>query len=468
MVIFLQYTLTDLRAFSPESGLLLSRPAWPSPIPFKEFVRGTGQIVVRNKLGVDSWVGENYICKIRNGIRVNQKILSKSGLVLKNVGKHLYANKKYILLKYEFAYSVKMTNPQIDGKVLDEIIKTMQQSNVSFKINENQHTIPLSSFYKMAKQFHVKSSTLQSTNNLTKHTKYIIPCSPQIYFLLDKGEKFIDTKSKINLISKEGNFFKLYGGWFNNAGNPLRIWVHERSTIPSYVATNRNLRISIMRIHSELGCFSNIFQAITVGLFTITPRSKQSDDLQRYLNYAINTFLNEENTVNFQSGENSFTDYYAKLFSRFQPGELNKLKTHIRSIDFRPQIEQKTFNFINNKFDVMNNKYEANNSQIGAMGDNAKSEGNTFNQQNAIIPSNIDYGIVTTELAKLKHVLLQNASSSEHYNAIAEVSNAEVASKEKNDKNIVKHLLAGGKWVFDFATKVGVSVVADIIKTNMH
>src|SRR5687768_13125168 len=99
MVIFLQYTFTDLRSFTDFRASLLIKPAWPNPTPFKEFFRGTGQIVERKKYGIEGWVGENFICKIRHSIRFST--FENETILIKNVGKHFYASEDFVLSKYE-------------------------------------------------------------------------------------------------------------------------------------------------------------------------------------------------------------------------------------------------------------------------------------------------------------------------------------------------------------------------------
>ena len=134
-----------------------------------------------------------------------------------------------------------------------------------------------------------------------------------------------------------------------------------------------------------------------------------------------------------------------------------------------PKLELEKVNnlFLNNNIHYMGDQHNYHINQAGAVGPNSTATNNTFNQQNISLPANLDFQELSKELTLLKSELIQNATSAEHYQAIAELTHAENASKEKNSSNVVKHLLAGGKWVFDFATKVGVSVVAEIIKSNM-
>lgn len=53
------------------------------------------------------------------------------------------------------------------------------------------------------------------------------------------------------------------------------------------------------------------------------------------------------------------------------------------------------------------------------------------------------------------------------YGLTGEVSAAARAAQKKDENLIVKKLLAAGKWTFDTATEIGVSVVAHLIEQNM-
>jgi hypothetical protein len=113
----------------------------------------------------------------------------------------------------------------------------------------------------------------------------------------------------------------------------------------------------------------------------------------------------------------------------------------------------------------MRDQYNIN--QAGAVGPKSSASNNVFNQVNYTLPNNTNYELLGEELIKLKETLIQKASLPEHYTAIAEVANAEVATKTKDNNKIVKSLLTGGKWVLDVATDIGTSVVAEIINKQM-
>lgn len=116
---------------------------------------------------------------------------------------------------------------------------------------------------------------------------------------------------------------------------------------------------------------------------------------------------------------------------------------------------------------TMGDKNIINNSQVGAVGSNAKSIKNKFEQNNYTLPDNINFDLLSQELNKLKNDLKSHAESPEEFKAISEVVEAENAAKKKDANKVVRHLLNGGKWILNTAKDIGVEVVAELINKQM-
>jgi hypothetical protein len=79
-----------------------------------------------------------------------------------------------------------------------------------------------------------------------------------------------------------------------------------------------------------------------------------------------------------------------------------------------------------------------------------------------------DFEALTHEITKLRVRLLELSDNSpENFQVIGEVASAEVASKEKDESKVIKHLKAAGQWVFDIAKDIGVDIVTDLIKKQI-
>ena len=51
--------------------------------------------------------------------------------------------------------------------------------------------------------------------------------------------------------------------------------------------------------------------------------------------------------------------------------------------------------------------------------------------------------------------------------AVSEIAKAEQAAKAGDGPKALKHLKSAGKWAWDFVTKVGASLTAEVIKKSM-
>ncbi|WP_434141470.1 hypothetical protein JQR84_24390 (plasmid) [Pseudomonas luteola] len=102
--------------------------------------------------------------------------------------------------------------------------------------------------------------------------------------------------------------------------------------------------------------------------------------------------------------------------------------------------------------------------QIGAIGANAKTEGNTFSQAWTQATSGIEFPALASELALLRAELRKIATDLEHDQAVASIGAAEVAAKKNDGEGALKHLKAAGKWALDTATKIGTQVAVKAIE----
>lgn len=77
--------------------------------------------------------------------------------------------------------------------------------------------------------------------------------------------------------------------------------------------------------------------------------------------------------------------------------------------------------------------------------------------------SDNDLNNLSEELSQLRKVLKSESKTIEHDIAIGHLAEAEVAVKKKDKKSLLVNLKKAGNWVFETATKIGVSVTSKII-----
>jgi hypothetical protein len=464
MILFLQFTITDTRYFSDFRHELLSKPVWPSPRPFREFVRNTGNIIERNKGGQEGWVGENYICEINKGIKFSKQELS-NGITVNNVSKHMFASEHYVLTKYEFVFNVKTA--AIGGLITHDLMKGLINefllSTASIKLNGKVQNVRINQLPVALMNFHYQNSTVSTFKNDRQSIKHLIYCTPQLYFYLDRNESAKGLDRNYRHIARIFNIAELYGAWHDHRNNPFRLWIHKRITNSARELKNRELRMKIMRLHSEYECLKNIFNAVSNGLISPSERSNVSEELQRYFNTAIRTFLLDEKNLEYESWTPGFFDYFSKIFSKAAPGELERIKEQINH--FRPNIKNKAINFyIDIKF--VNNKFENNHSNILSQGDNNIVQNNQVAQQANRQNAEIDFNKLLDELNLVLKNAKETAVTTDDFKAVTALSEVKDAAEKQDSSGVMSVLKGSGRILYDVGTKFTASFLVELLKAQ--
>lgn len=112
---------------------------------------------------------------------------------------------------------------------------------------------------------------------------------------------------------------------------------------------------------------------------------------------------------------------------------------------------------------VFENKYEINHSQIGAIGENAISSNNTFQQSNSVVPIDINLDELRAQLSLLKESLITNAKTTDDFNSIGKIVDAQKELENGNSDRVLQYLKQSGKWVLNRAQEIGVGYVIELI-----
>lgn len=464
MILFLQFTITDTRYFSPYKQDILKKPEWPSPRPFAEFVRNSGSIIERAKGGQASWVGENFICEVKNGIKFQRHSLP-CGAAISNLSKHLYASEHYLLAKYEFVFNVKFSNAlmRVDQHLMKTLINELLATEIKIKVDGEYINTSINQLQRPLKKFHYENITVKGKALQDCGFEHLRMCTPQLYFYLDHNEFPKKLATNYKQIANIYNIAELYGAWHSHKNNPFRVWIHRRISMSKRIEKNRELRMTIMRLHSEYECLKNIFNSISNGTIQVKERTDESNALQRYFNLAIGTFLLEEKTLEYKSWTSGFFDYFSKVFAQSAPGELERIKNKIQH--FRPNIKNKVINYYQNARFV-NNKFENNNSTILSQGDGNIVQNNQVNHQVGQETDKIDFEKLVEELNSVLLAIQNQAKTTEDIKTVLALSEVKDAASRKDQGGVLKALKGVGKFVEDVATKFTAGVLVELLKAH--
>jgi len=278
-----------------------------------------------------------------------------------------------------------------------------------------------------------------------------------------KEDKKEETKETFMTKENIAKIAELFSGWHNYRNNPFRIWIHQRRTRSALVTENRELRMTIMRLHSEYECLRNLFWAIANELIKVDERSSVSDELQNYFNIAIKTFLYDEKNLEFQSWTPGFFDYFSKVYALASPGELEKISLRIKEFQFRTNIKNKVINYIHKTKFMSKKTFINNNSTVISQGDNNNVHHNQVIQQ---ADDAIDYDVLLTELVTVIEHAKKEATTTEDLKSVAALSAVKDAAEEKNAGGVIAALKTVGKFASDIATKFTASVMVELLKSH--
>ena len=77
-----------------------------------------------------------------------------------------------------------------------------------------------------------------------------------------------------------------------------------------------------------------------------------------------------------------------------------------------------------------------------------------------------DLTALASELEVLRQALKKEATTEEHDIVVVDVSKAKKAAESKDSAKLAESLKSAGKWAFDVATKIGVSLATEAIKQS--
>jgi hypothetical protein len=117
---------------------------------------------------------------------------------------------------------------------------------------------------------------------------------------------------------------------------------------------------------------------------------------------------------------------------------------------------------------TMADKYVISGGQQGAVGDNAVAHDFTMNSNSAI--DDVDLAALTQQLSLIRQEAMAEAmKTGAPGDAIAagKIAEAEAAASEGDKAKAMASLKACGKWALELATKVGASLLENLLKKEL-
>ena len=470
MIIILQYTLTDIRKFD-DGFKLLKLPQWPLPEVYKEFVRGNGQIVPSNHTTISTHLGktsiaESFICKIKKGIKMSS-VIHLPETNLKNKINHFFSDGG-VLSKYEFIFETSDRELHYNYRTIKRIINQILETDIQLRNKYFKYSpYKFKTVFKGLKELLLVSTT-QKEYFHDNYEDYIIKCTPQIFITLNKNESFsYKSKKEFPITIKDTYDSVLYGWWEKYNNHPYKFWVLKNCGPYKNISLN-TLRTGILRIHSEKECINNVIQSLLLGRLKTPPNSEESDFLQAFLNEKIKDIgIDFKKISSLDSSDEKIENFIKEAFEEFNPGAISLLSTRMKQLKLRPQIENKIIQHVVKNVSFIEKQIIMDNSQNVSFGDNANFQGNINQTNNSRNNPDFDFKSVYDNINLLIEKISLEKDSYEKGLALENLEAAKKSAVKQDSKGIVESFKKVGNWTVDFASKIGVNFITELIKQQV-
>ncbi len=475
MIIFIQYPLADLRSFLPAEVGRLGSPIWPTPIPDLEFVRNFGAIDYRWSGGITGWVAESRICKSKNAIRfVNQ--LRFEGpyepLNLKVGGRHFYFD-GLAVAKFEIVLVANPYDIASYPRPINELLQQVLDADIRFPKLRQGETIPTAKIRTAAKllaQLYLASSTRKSQLGGLE-ARWLRHGEPLVLLETYADETPILPPDCTEVAALDEHVQIKH--WWLRGPQKIGVWmtqVQSDSELPRIKL--RELRILLMRLHAEQQALQYVLKAISDG--EISPASEggknpAADRLQRYLSIACKRIFRMSKSAEKLVEPEQVGEVVRKSFDVVSPGQRDALLQKLEQYNIRPQVEEPVKQIVNNyvtvgRIEVDQSKHIDNKGQMIYADGNAQVSQVTMNQN---VQAPMDLKQLSEALGELLEKMKTDAEAAQHPDEVASVKQAAEAAKSGDQNKTIEFLKAAGKWVLDFAEKVGSDVLVAVLKAHL-
>ena len=450
MILTVQFPICDLRSFSEDSEKL-TLPNWPNPLKYKSFIKYTGQIVPRNKGGLNSWVGEHTICKVNRAVKFNLTKFDGSF-----ISAHLYHD-GLALSKYEFKF-------YLDSRFqLETMLERLFVLPTSIRTSqENVYKVKFHSLAPRLVELYTNSTSRGIMPILGKN-ELVHGGIPNFYIQAFESENTPASAKKIDI----GLIGEMKHWWGKYERFNYRVYLKENSR-PQF-PEERILRITLQRLYSEYECLRMVLNGLKLGYINFNPRTASSDRFQDYINKVTKRISTKNRLLHSDENSEKDIDEFCKFYlEKLEPGEYESLMDTIESFNLRPQIKNKVDNLIRDfsypkSVIVMGDNYNV--QQGGAIG--PQSSASNFNQYNLASLEEVDLSRLIADLQSILEQAEKSNIDVPDVVSLDELKLAKVAAEKEDFSKLKKHLKNAGKWAFDVATKIGTAVAAAAIKASL-
>ena len=497
MLFSIQFPIADLRKFVCP-GSLIRRPGWPNPDLDTEFVRYFGTIRKRGQGGLEDWVGESRLCEADRALRFRETCAYRPINPAKRVSLVCAYRRFYkddlgigrydVGLAHSGMRSAKLT-PQDMEPLLRHLLGlkvVVREPNETPNATKSSKEGTLLEAGNRIARLYAFGSTKQTHRGQSPQW-WVLGGAPMLTLSLPAPAKF-ELKTTYSTEPEGGQGLRVMHSYIRFKGREVSLWTFEGINGDN-TEKARQLRLYLTRVHTEQECLRLTINQIQSGNIVVSPRSPEAQALQRYLKL-VKSHVGKAETRLEKDFDPEIADIAREAIYRSDPGLFANLKAKLESMEFRPYVVG-MMEDIGGKVAQINyyeagsqggqntvtletgDTYNSGGGPIAVANDEATQTG--FVMQGAGSMTAADLKDLIPHLTALRTQVKQEQraledkgeDAPEHEKAVVALREAEAAASQGNQEGVLETLKSGGKWLLDFATKVGSSVVTKMIEKQI-
>ena len=350
MLLSLLFPFADSRRFLADAAVLAS-PNWPLPQVDTEFVRFFGPIRRREGGGLDTWVGENEVCRADRAL---QFITSPSYQDSQNAGLRLTLRCAYRRLffegdalgKFEVGLATKSRAVfQLDAAPFERFLQHTLNAPVRVRDTPSP-TYKLREAGKPIAQLYSAATAAKAVSpHVTMPQPWWVRAGTPLLFLTHEPGELITLPAKARSVSLPAQLgFSLHTLNLTVGGASLSMLVLGLAP-GSNVEKARLLRLYLTRLYAEHECLRLVLDAIRTQKIVVTRGTAQSDQLQHYLDEATDR-IQELEGKSAQSFDAEVIEVARRSLGNIIPGHRQQLLEQLKTLDFRRYVRRDVTQFL--------------------------------------------------------------------------------------------------------------------------
>ena len=271
-----------MRPFLPNGGGRLSRPAWPAPVPGRDFIRSSGLVKRRRRGGASEWAGEEVYGVASKALRF--RLDHEVDIGLRCLFRRYYS--EGVVARLEVGLRVSAGTGSGKLRVLDILRRAFNTVVAVRSATGNPRVSGLLNAGPLLANHFLEATTAHCASSESAPESWWLSCGAPAAFLQHEKDEDLLLLRQSRHVLDIGSNGALRHSWFETSNQRCSAWTLQ--TDDSRIDQLRRLRLHVSRLHAELECLRVVLTHLTESdRLQLSRNAIGTEALQSYLNKAI-------------------------------------------------------------------------------------------------------------------------------------------------------------------------------------